>query len=120
MIDVEPLSADELLVTAQGTTMTEYRVRVSRTHPFSPFDLPVIGRYFLEHEKEIRRYMVSGYRERAADQFRCGRVCQRMKSTIFTSVTFAEGYCSVNRCTRYRPCTDSRNASISPPSSEYT
>ena len=89
MIAVEPLSKDEWLVTVKAHTKTQHRVRVtaddlrrfgsedvsaerlleasfrflldreSNTSILSSFDLPVIGRYFPEYEKEIRRYLAS-------------------------------------------------------------
>ncbi|EDY22274.1 conserved hypothetical protein [Chthoniobacter flavus Ellin428] len=90
MIDVEPLSQNEWLVTVKGQTTTEHRVRVtpeevrrlageksstpqlleasfrfllereSNTSILSSFDLLVIGRYFPEYETEIRRYLTGG------------------------------------------------------------
>jgi hypothetical protein len=89
MIDVEPLSTEEWLVTVQGRTVTKHRVRVtsddlrrfgggntsvpklleasfrflldreSNSSILSSFDLPVIGRYFPEFEREIRRYLAN-------------------------------------------------------------
>lgn len=89
MIDVTPLSKDEWLVTVKAHTTTKHRVRVtpddprrfggennsaqqlleasfrfllereSNTSILSSFDLPVIGRYFPEYEKEIGRYSAS-------------------------------------------------------------
>jgi len=86
---VEPLSQNEWLVTVEARTTTKHRVRVtpddlrrfgggdvsaerlleasfrfllereSNTSILSSFDLPVIGRYFPEYEKEIRRYLTS-------------------------------------------------------------
>ena len=90
MIDLEPLSQHEWLVTVKGRTTTQHRVRVTRddllrfggedvsaqqlldasfrflldresnTSILSSFDLPVIGAYFPEYEKEIGRYLASG------------------------------------------------------------
>ncbi|HEY3900913.1 MAG TPA: hypothetical protein VGM54_20040 [Chthoniobacter sp.] len=87
MIAVEPLSENEWLVTIQSGSTTKHRVRVtpedlrrfggegvsvqqlleasfrfllereSNTSILSSFDLPVIGRYFPEYSKEIRRYL---------------------------------------------------------------
>jgi len=86
-IEVKPLSQNEWLVTVKAGTTTQHRVRVtlddlrrvggedvsaerlleasfrflldreSNTSILSSFDLPVIGRYFPEFEKEIRRYL---------------------------------------------------------------
>ena len=85
MINIEPLSPNEWLVTIRATSKTEHRVRVTpddlqrfggenvsaqklleasfrfllerepNTSILSSFDLPVIGRYFPEYQKEIRR-----------------------------------------------------------------
>ena len=90
MITVEPLSKDEWLVTVKARTTTQHRVRVTpddlrrfggedipaqqlleasfrflldheaNTSILASFDLPVIGRYFSEYEKEIGRYLTSG------------------------------------------------------------
>lgn len=90
MIDIEPLSKDQWLVTIRADTTTSHRVRVtsddlrrfggqnvsaqqlleasfrflldreSNTSILSSFDLPVIGRYFPEYEKEIQRYLPVG------------------------------------------------------------
>jgi len=87
---IEPLSQDEWLVTVEARTTTQHRVRAtpddlrrfggedvsaerlleasfrflldreSNTSILSSFDLPVIGRYFSEYEKEIARYLASG------------------------------------------------------------
>jgi hypothetical protein len=87
MINVEPLSESEWLVTVHSTSTTKHRVRVTpddlhrfggenvsaqklldasfrfllerepNTSILSAFDLPVIGRYFPEYPKEIRRYL---------------------------------------------------------------
>ena len=89
MIEVEPLSENEWLVTVKAGTTTKHRVRVtpddlrqfagekvsvqqlleasfrfllereSNTSILSSFDLPVIGRYFPEYEKEIARYLTA-------------------------------------------------------------
>ena len=89
MITVEPLSEEEWLVTVKARTTTKHRVRVSpddlrrfggekcsvqqlleasfrflleresNTSILSSFDLPVIGGYFPEYEKEIARYLTS-------------------------------------------------------------
>ncbi|MDR3402369.1 MAG: hypothetical protein P4L99_07705 [Chthoniobacter sp.] len=89
MIEVELLSKDEWLVTVKARTTTQHRVRVtpddlrrfggentsaqrlleasfrflldreSNTSILASFDLPVIGRYFPEYEKEIRRYLAA-------------------------------------------------------------
>jgi hypothetical protein len=90
MIDVEPLSKNEWLVTVQSGSTTKHRVRVTpeelrrfggegisaqqlleasfrfllerepNTSILSSFDLPVIGRYFPEYPKEIGRYLANG------------------------------------------------------------
>ena len=90
MIDVAPLSTDEWLVTVKAATTTQHRVRVtpadlqrfsgenvaapqlleasfrfllereSNTSILSSFDLPVIGRYFPEYEREIRQNLAKG------------------------------------------------------------
>ena len=90
MITVEPLSQDEWLVTVKAGTTSKHRVRVtpddlrrfggedlsaerlleasfrfllereSNTSILASFDLPVIGRYFPEYEKEIARYLAPG------------------------------------------------------------
>ena len=89
MIDVQPLSENEWLVTVQSTSTTKHRVRVTpddlhrfggdavsapqlleasfrfllerepNTSILSSFDLPVIARYFPEYPKEIRRYLAN-------------------------------------------------------------
>jgi len=86
---VELLSKDEWLVTVKARTTTKHRVRVSpddlrrfggeklsvqqlleasfrflleresNTSILASFDLPVIGGYFPEYEKEIQRYLTS-------------------------------------------------------------
>ena len=90
MIEVAPLSKDEWLVTVRASTTTSHRVRVtpndlhrfggenvssqqlleasfqflldreSNTSILSSFDLPLIGRYFPEYEKEIGGYLAGG------------------------------------------------------------
>jgi hypothetical protein len=87
MIRVEPVSQDEWLVTVEGKTNTTHRVRVKpedltrlggpkgsaeklleasfrfllqrepNTSILSSFELPVIGRYFPDYEKELPRYL---------------------------------------------------------------
>ncbi|MHA3772447.1 hypothetical protein ACXR0O_13010 [Verrucomicrobiota bacterium sgz303538] len=87
MIRVEPVSQEEWLVTVEGPTKTQHRVRVTpadlqrfgggeasaetlleasfrfllerepNTSILSSFDLPVIGRYFPEYQREISRYL---------------------------------------------------------------
>jgi hypothetical protein len=89
MTNVEPLSENEWLVTVQSTSTTKHRVRVTpddlrqfggegvsapqllqasfrfllerepNTSILASFDLPVIGRYFPEYPKEIRRYLAN-------------------------------------------------------------
>lgn len=83
MIDVKRSAGDEWLVAIQGNVMTHHRVRVSEadlarlaegrsaedllkesfrflleresnTSILASFDLPLIGRYFPEYEREIR------------------------------------------------------------------
>jgi hypothetical protein len=90
MIRVEPISQNEWLVTVEGKTATEHRVRLAQpdlrrlggadvsaeqlleasfrflldrepnTSILSSFDLPVISRYFHEYEKEIAGYLAQG------------------------------------------------------------
>ena len=86
MIDVEELSDDEWLVTVRSKTTTQHRVRVTghdvqrfgsgatvaqlleasfrfllerepNTSILREFELPVIGRYFPEYEREIGHYL---------------------------------------------------------------
>lgn len=90
MIYVEPVSQNEWQVTVKARTTTQHRVRVTpdelrryggenvsaerlleasfrfllerepNTSILSSFDLPVIGRYFPEYEREIHRYLAGG------------------------------------------------------------
>ncbi len=84
MIGVKHLEGDEWTVNVEGSVMTHHRVRVtkpdlaryseghsveelllatfqfllereSNTSILASFDLPVVGRYFPEYEREIRR-----------------------------------------------------------------
>jgi len=89
MITIQASSGDEWLVTVNAGATTEHRVRVTQadldrfgagrpaedllresfrfllerepnTSILSSFDLPVIGRYFPEYEREIRERLAKG------------------------------------------------------------
>ena len=89
MIDVQPLSENEWLVTVQSTSTTKHRVKVTpddlhrfggdgvsvpqllkasfrfllerepNTSILSSFDLPIIGRYFPEYPNELRQHLAN-------------------------------------------------------------